>query len=221
MLSSEIIDIPIFPLSNVVFFPNTLLPLHIFEDRYCRMVSESLDQERRIGMVLVKPGGDSGKPLIPDHYSIGSLGVISDYKELEDGEFDIMLSGVCRFRILSLVTVSPYITARVSIIDEDFEQEYEDEEALQELLTCYRQLTKETGVDENLLRFLEDGDFPTVVNALCSSLPIAAQDKQSLLELDSIRNRAEEMLSIMGVLLDQRDLVSHFRHLRPDDPSKN
>ena len=49
-------SLPLFPLSNVVLFPNVFLPLHIFEPRYRQMVAESLDGDRIIGMVMLKPG---------------------------------------------------------------------------------------------------------------------------------------------------------------------
>ncbi|HZR47414.1 MAG TPA: LON peptidase substrate-binding domain-containing protein [Candidatus Manganitrophaceae bacterium] len=63
--------IPIFPLPNVVFFPKTYLPLHIFEPRYCQMVEEALAAERVIGMVLLKEGWEKDYDQNPPVYEIG------------------------------------------------------------------------------------------------------------------------------------------------------
>src|SRR5262245_21798187 len=93
--------IPIFPLPNVVLFPNVFLPLHIFEPRYCQMVSDALSGERMIGMVLLQPGYESDHDGAPDVYEIGCAGLITHVERLSDGRFNIVLRGLERFRILS------------------------------------------------------------------------------------------------------------------------
>ena len=92
--------LPIFPLPNVVLFPNVFLPLHIFEPRYREMVADALKSDRLIGMVLLRPGwqGDyEGRPAV---YPIGCSGVITHVDQLADGRYNIVLRGVQRFRIL-------------------------------------------------------------------------------------------------------------------------
>src|SRR5580765_6957446 len=74
--------LPIFPLPNVVLFPNVFLPLHIFEARYREMVSDAIAGDRMIGMVLLRPGWEH------------------DYERLSDGRYNIILRGLERFRIL-------------------------------------------------------------------------------------------------------------------------
>jgi Lon protease-like protein len=82
-MSSDLL--PIFPLPNVVLFPNVFLPLHIFEPRYREMVADSLDNDRMIGMVLLKPGWEheyDGRPAV---YPIGCSGVITHVDQQADG----------------------------------------------------------------------------------------------------------------------------------------
>lgn len=88
--------IPIFPLPNVVLFPNVFLPLHIFETRYRQMVDDALRGDRIIGMVLLRPGWQGNYEGRPPIYPVGCAGVITHAERLADGRFNIVLRGVQR-----------------------------------------------------------------------------------------------------------------------------
>ena len=92
--------LPLFPLPNVVLFPNVFLPLHIFEPRYREMVADAIDSDRMIGMVLLRPGWEHDYDGSPPVYPIGCSGVITHVERLADGRYNIVLRGVERFRIL-------------------------------------------------------------------------------------------------------------------------
>ena len=101
--------IPVFPLSGVLLLPRGMLPLNIFEPRYCNMTSDALSSDRIIGMVQpvdpeevpISPQGriknldDEKLPL----YSMGCAGKITSYQESEDGRFQLSLTGICRFKL--------------------------------------------------------------------------------------------------------------------------
>src|SRR3954464_9067572 len=92
--------LPLFPLPNVVLFPNVFLPLHIFEPRYREMVADALAGDRMLGMVLLRPGWEhtyEGRPAV---YPIGCSGVITHFEKLPDGRYNIVLRGLDRFRII-------------------------------------------------------------------------------------------------------------------------
>ena len=91
--------IPIFPLPNVVLFPNVFLPLHIFEPRYREMVADALDGDRMIGMVLLRPGWESDYEGRPPVFPIGCAGLITHHERLPDGRYNIILRGLQKFRI--------------------------------------------------------------------------------------------------------------------------
>ncbi len=91
--------IPIFPLPNVVLFPNVFLPLHIFEPRYRQMVEDALKGDRIIGMVLLRPGWEGNYEGRPPVYPIGCAGVITHAERLPDGRFNIVLRGMEKFRV--------------------------------------------------------------------------------------------------------------------------
>ena len=88
--------IPVFPLSGVIYFPKTNLPLNIFEERYLNLVNDTYKKDKFMGMVQSKKNGN-------DIYNIGCLGKISDFQKSEDGRILINLSGVTRFKILEEV----------------------------------------------------------------------------------------------------------------------
>ncbi|KAB2835285.1 MAG: hypothetical protein F9K51_00470, partial [Candidatus Dadabacteria bacterium] len=86
--------VPLFPLSTVVFFPNTLLPLHVFEPRYKQMVKDVSTSERIIGMALLKPGWESNYYGNPEVYDVVGMGRIVSSETFEDGRINIVLYGL-------------------------------------------------------------------------------------------------------------------------------
>jgi Lon protease-like protein len=111
-------SIPLFPLPNVVLFPNVFLPLHIFEPRYRAMTAEALQGDRIIGMALLRPGYETeydGRPAI---YDIGCAGVITHSQPLADGRYDVVLHGIEKFRITSEDHSRPYRVGHVEAIPE-------------------------------------------------------------------------------------------------------
>ena len=105
--------LPLFPLPNIVLFPNVFLPLHIFEPRYRDMVTDALASDRLIGMVLLKPGWEHDYERRPPVYPMGCSGVITHVDRLPDGRYNIVLRGLERFRLLEEDHVRPYRRASV------------------------------------------------------------------------------------------------------------
>ena len=93
------IKIPIFPLSGVIYFPKTNLPLNIFEQRYLDLVSDTYKKDKLMGMVQAKKEGK-------EVYKVGCLGKISALKKLEDGRILINLSGITRFEIIKEINTN-------------------------------------------------------------------------------------------------------------------
>ena len=93
-------EIPLFPLPNVVLFPAAQLPLHVFEPRYRAMVADALENERLIGMVMLRPGWEPDYEGTPPVYRIGCAGFITHAEPLPDGRYNIMLRGLEKFRIV-------------------------------------------------------------------------------------------------------------------------
>ena len=85
--------IPIFPLSGVIYFPKTNLPLNIFEQRYLDLINDAYNKDKLMGMVQTKGGSNSV-------HKVGCLGKINDYHKSKDGRILINLTGITRFEII-------------------------------------------------------------------------------------------------------------------------
>ena len=214
-----IIEIPIFPLPNVVLFPNTLLPLHIFEPRYRQMITEVLDEDGKIGMALLKQSWE--QPDGEDIFHIGGMGEIAEYQELEDGEYDILLRGTGRYRLIEFLRHRPYRIGRVRVLPEPVPQAAEASDLISRLVSSFGKLSDVLSRGADAEAGLDDLDFRTLVNSICSSVNISDYNKQILLEMNDLTSRAENVLKILDHLLVQQRLVERFQHLRPGDPCAN
>ena len=121
-------EIPIFPLSNAIFFPRTLLPLNIFEPRYKQMTEHALEKDNLIGMI--QSNQKVGENNIPEVYNIGCVGYIEYHSNTPDGRYLINLKGVSRFKVeKEIETNNMYRTFAVNY--DDFESDLNDEEKLE------------------------------------------------------------------------------------------
>src|SRR5438105_14254346 len=108
------IELPLFPL-HVVLFPGTVLPLHIFEPRYRRMIADCQREDKPFGIVLVKQESELLQE-IP--HEIGTMIEIRDLNQLPDGRYIFMAFGIRRFRILSQHREKPYLSGIVEMFDD-------------------------------------------------------------------------------------------------------
>lgn len=193
MLPSEI---PIFPLPNVVLFPSALLPLHIFEPRYRAMVSDALEGERLIGMVMLRPGWEPRYEQTPDVYPVGCAGFITHAEQLPDGRFNIMLRGLEKFRILgerpARDGIERYRVARVESIRE--ERSVVTAASRQARLRLEKLLARKLQKSDHdfIPKDVPDADL---VHAIAQHLePL---EKQALLECNSLLERCEVLVELL------------------------
>lgn len=193
--------IPIFPLPNVVFFPKTYLPLHIFEPRYCRMVEEALAADRMIGMVLLKEGWEEQYDRNPEIYEIGSLGKIVRSQRFDDGKYDIILYGLKRFSVRDERFEKPYRQGKVEILIEPAAQTFPSplKQNLVELLTqFYHKLNGGEEMQSILELGLEDD---ALISTLAAGLPFTVVEKQFLLEAETLYRRGRRLADLLQLRL--------------------
>lgn len=189
-------EIPIFPLPNVVLFPSALLPLHIFEPRYRAMVADALENERLIGMVMLRPGWEPQYDKAPEVYPIGCAGFITHADQLPDGRYNIMLRGLEKFRILSERSarqgVERYRIARVESIKEVKSATTAASRAARQRLE--KLLAKKLHKHDHdfIPKDVPDADL---VHAIAQHLePL---EKQALLECNSLLERCEALVELL------------------------
>lgn len=188
--------IRIFPLSEVVLFPDTLLPLHIFEPRYRKMLGDALDGDRLIGMVLVK---DPDAEPLPSVYPVGCAGTIVEHKPFADGRSLVVLKGTVKFRIRAeLDAGEPYRVVQAQALYEgpppmDKVRAWRDE-----LHDCVRDLVRAAaGEEDTVERLFEKIDLLSMTNSLSASLPLDVLEKQSLLECPTIEDRERRLAEFL------------------------
>jgi len=203
--SSELQNLPIFPLENVVLFPHVRAPLVIFEPRYRQMTRDALAGGQRIGMVVVRSDHTKEMAGDPPIFEIGCEGEITSSQKLEDGRYNIELTGRSRFRILEEPASPPeqlYRWARIERLEDA--NPSTDGAAMEELrhrigeqvLVLARRMAGDSNADLNPKLFNETDDV-VFTNVLSQSLNFSAIEKQGLLEADSIRERAEQLADLL------------------------
>jgi uncharacterized protein len=211
--------LPLFPLPNVVLFPNVFLPLHIFEPRYREMVADAVASDRMIGMVLLRPGWDRDYEGTPPVYPVGCSGVITHVEALADGRFNIVLRGLERFRITDEDRTRSYRRAHVEPV---FEKPLRNDDRaairhqrskLEALLapSVERAGALRPGSDIRMPAAMPDEDL---VNALAQYLNLEPLEKQALLEKPCLRTRAESLVELleMKVMMARTPGLSNVAH---------
>lgn len=188
--------IPVFPLPNVVLFPNVFLPLHIFEQRYRDMVADALTGDRIIGMVLLQPGHESSYEGRPPIYTVGCAGVITHSEALADGRYNIVLRGIEKFRITAEDRSRSYRLAHVEGLPEPLTDSERSELSRQrnKLEALLAAAIERSGAEARVPPAVADEDL---INALAQYLQLDPLERQALLERAGILERCRGLIELL------------------------
>ena len=205
--------LPLFPLPNVVLFPNVFLPLHIFEPRYREMVADALASDRMIGVVLLRRGWDRDYEGRPPIYSVGCSGVLTHNERLPDGCYNLVLRGIERFRILEEDHALGYRRAVIEPLREQPLDAADRAAILRQRAKLESMLvpSQSNAADPRMPASMADEDL---VNALAQYLDLEPLEKQALLEKASLRTRAESLVELleMKILMARTPGTSNVAH---------
>ena len=183
--------ISIFPLPGAILFPGLQLPLHIFEPRYRALVKDALARDRRIGMIQPQRG-EEGAPL----YQVGCLGKIEEVEALDDGRFNLILTGEARFKVIrELDAATPFRQVEAELLDnEDYPALSPIERASFEREA--RRFADAQGyrVDWEAVTRLDD---ESLIDGTSQIVPFDIASKQALLEAPSLSVRCELLVQLM------------------------
>ncbi len=185
------IKLSIFPLTGAILFPQLQLPLHIFEPRYRAMVGDALARDRRIGMIQPQDSMESA-PL----YEVGCVGKIEDVETSEDGRYNIVLTGIARFRVLhELEVTTPFRQVEAELIEEPAEE--------------YLTLGERASFEHEARKFADSQGYAidwdsvarlddvALINGVSQIAPFDAAAKQGLLEARNLRERCDLLVQLM------------------------
>lgn len=194
--------IPIFPLPNLVFFPNTLLPLHVFEPRYKEMVQDSLGGDKMLGIAQLRPGWEQDYYGTPPVYKTIGVGKIVRTDRLPDGRYDLIVEGLYRGHIMKEVMRGEYRVAEVEVLKEYIPLEKREEvDAVFPLLQ--RTLYKIVGAFPEIEQSIKD-------KALINATPGILADLLSYAFVDNAYEK-QSMLSELDVSRRLRLLQVHLK----------
>ncbi len=187
--------VSIFPLSGALLLPGMDLPLHIFEPRYRALIHDAMARDRRIGMIQPRNAGP-----VPTLFDVGCLGHVSQIEALDDGRFNIVLTGLARFRLVRELTVPTQFRQ----IEADIEQAPQEDEILSAIERAA--LEQESRRFADALGYVVDWtavsrlDDMALVNGIAQIAPFDPAAKQTLLEADNLSERAERIMQLMQIV---------------------
>ena len=193
--------IPIFPLSNFIIFPNTTVPLNIFEPRYVEMINDSMKTNKMIGLIQPKKNRVNS---IPDLHEVGCLGKITNLQDI-DGRYLIDLSGLTRFNIIKEIRSNKsYRQCEINFdkfpgdlkIPKD-DLKFSD---LQLIFKDLKTLFEKKGYLINW-KSLEKQDLNETINALAMASPFSLEEKQILLESKNLEMRKDKISEILSTYI--------------------
>ena len=208
MAQADQIQIPLFPLPNVVLFPGVMLPLHIFEERYKTMINACVDENSPFGVVLFVGETESSSTI----RGVGVLGRVAQVEHLDDGRMNILVEGEARFRIVEFVEdKGPTWTARVELVDDLHEPDSVlqpmGEDLARRYLEAYQKGLELTGKEPGELHLPTSAvDLAFMVAYV---LDMEQEDKQSLLEMTSASERLRLLIRYVRDANEKLDQQLH------------
>jgi uncharacterized protein len=196
--------IPVFPLPNVVLFPKTYLPLHIFEPRYRAMISDAAMTGQCIGMALLKDGWETDYYGHPPVFSTGCVGRLASVKALADGRSNILLQGLERFEIEREWYDKAYREATIAVTVRGTETSLDPAVRRRLITSLESYLRSWDGVPPWQELFREEVSDEIVVNTLSTYLECTPLEKQFLLEADSLHQQARRLSDLIEFMIHDR-----------------
>ena len=182
---------PIFPLNGAMLFPNTNLPLNIFEDRYIDMVDYALSHNRLIGMIQTKKNKDL--------FTIGCLGKITNFTETSDGKYQINLEGVNRFKIKKILnSKSKFIMIDGEVLNYNSNFKKQTSKLSSKLLYNFKNYLNIKKIEFNTSEF-ESLDALNLAKIICVISPLDPITKQMLLEFNTSDELCENLISVLEI----------------------
>jgi len=197
--------IPLFPLPNLVFFPRTYVPLHIFEPRYREMVQAAAASHRMVGMVLLKEGWEADYEGAPAIFAMGCVGRMMNVQRLSDGRSNILLQGLRRFEIQHEVGAESYRQGRIVLKDLFQPDAALPTEIRREIVKVVAGFIRNREDGVALLAMLKQPIHDDVlVQNLSFALDFTPLEKQFLLESDSLIQQGRRLLDLLHFKLHER-----------------
>ncbi len=218
---------PLLLLPDFVFFPQTAQPFHIFDSRFLELIKDCTAGERMLTISLLKGEQDTSQKEPPPFSSIATMGYINDVQpasargptaRAEDEQLNILVTGLVKVRVEEVDSDRSYRRGVVTPLTE-FGQVTDAEHKRQNILRLFQSMLEQAQVIGNL-EILHEPNIPLqmLAHVIISALPIAAEEKQKLLELQSLELRIDILLNFLESGLFSMGAMGPFEPLLPTHP---
>ena len=204
-------SIPLFPLNKVLLLPRAKLPLNLFENRYLHMLDYALTNKKIIGMIQPKTkSSKQSDPKSPALYDIGCAGRVTAFSETNDSRYELILKGICRFRIKKEKKISNGF--RSATVDwKEFKKDFDSLSLLspkkrQDFEVLLKIFLEKISInaDWEMIETTNDEDLVNMISMCC---PFDVSEKQALLEAKTLDKRLEVLNSLMEMGLNENKMV--------------
>ena len=215
-MNSNKLNIPIFPLNNVIMLPGSFLPLNIFETRYLNMVDDALKTSSRL-IGIIQPLMNKKENIESFENTIGCYGRIIKFEETEKETYLIYLKGLSRFRVINIQLIKRgYLSSKVSVetYKNDLNElktnnfKFANDKSLKTILKSYLKF-KKLDSNWNYINSCSNLDLTNQLSMIC---PFSTHEKQMLLESKSIDDRYILLLSILENTVKLNEEENQIRH---------
>jgi len=215
---------PLFPIHHAVLFPKTPIPLHVFEEHHQAMIQDAMAGDRKLTIALMHGEVESEFAGIENVHKIACLGHIESVEELEDGDYDIVVVGLRRVRIVRETQQFPYLMAEIEDMPDIGHDECSDalvtrHNRISDLFARFVELATDGNRDAG--KIMPRMDFELLVNTVAMTLNITTEQKQGLLEMDDAFQRCDILDVILQQQIETLGIIRRFEHLKPDHPHFN
>jgi ATP-dependent Lon protease len=218
----EILELPVLPLRGTVVFPLTVVPLAAAQARSLRLIDEVMSGDRTVALVMQKEAELEGAG--PDDvYDVGTISTIHQMMRVPDGTVRLAVQGNERMRIIEFVQEEPYLVARVQQSPEIFEESVEVDALTRNTLELFQRLVSLVAhmPDELITAALNVDDPRHLVYLVATNLRMDAEERQRLLELDSIRDKLAALNTFIAKELDVLELGKKIQSDVQEELGKN
>ncbi len=201
-------ELPILPLRNTVLFPGVVLPITVGRDKSIKAVNEAYKADKLIGVIAQKDSNVE-EPTVSDLEEIGTVAKIAKLIKMPDGGTTIIIQGKKRFKIDEIISDDPYFKAKINLLEEEVLKDDEDFNAMvgsikdlaSQIISLSPNLPSEAGI---ILKNIENPAF--LIHFVSSNLNCEIKDKQRLLVINNIKERAELLMNLMHTELQYTEL---------------
>ena len=215
-------ELPILPLKGGVVYPNAVMPITIGQERSIKLIDEALVNDKIIAVVAVK-NSDAEVPNQEDLYSIGCLAMIVKMIKLPNDQMSVLVQGQSRVHVGEYTQTSPYLKAKIDIIEEKIDKDVEVEAQMISIKNLFQRavelsphIPSEVGI-----MVMNMDDPSTLADLIASNFNISVGEKQEILEIIDIKKRLERVTEILNKELHVLELGSKIQGELKKEMDKN